>query len=86
MLLQTLQRIVLEVSTAPDVETALTIIVKRLRKDMSTEVASVYLLDPTRTRYVLMATEGLLPEAVGKVSLGLSEGLVGSLRMRRPPV
>jgi len=86
MLLQTLQRIVLEVSTAPDVDTALAIIVKRLRKDMRTEVASVYLLDPTRTRYVLMATEGLLPEAVGKVSLGLSEGLVGLVALREEPI
>ena len=36
-----------------------------VRETMGTEVCSVYLLDDKTNRYVLMATEGLNPEAVG---------------------
>jgi phosphotransferase system enzyme I (PtsP) len=53
---------------------------------MDTEVCSVYLLDPATNRYVLMATEGLYQQAVGQVSLGYSEGLVGLVGAREEPI
>jgi phosphotransferase system enzyme I (PtsP) len=46
----------------------------------------VYLLDPATNRYILMATEGLYPQAVGQVSLGYSEGLIGLVGSREEPI
>ncbi len=85
-MLSTLRRIVQEVNSAPGLEEALGLIVSLVREAISTDVCSVYLLDFRRKRYTLMATEGLNPEAVGEVSLGVSEGLVGLVGLREEPV
>jgi phosphotransferase system enzyme I (PtsP) len=85
-MLSTLRTIVQEVNSARDLQEALSIIVSRVQKAMNTEVCSVYLLDPATNRYVLMATEGLYRKAVGKVSLGYSEGLVGLVGSREEPI
>ncbi len=42
--------------------------------------ALFYLLDERNQRYLLMASKGLNPEAVGHVSLHTSEGLVAFSR------
>ena len=85
-MLATLRRIVQEVNSARDLTSALDIIVQRVRGAMGTEVCSVYLLDPDSTRYVLMATEGLNKSAVGVVSMGTNEGLIGYVGAREEPV
>lgn len=85
-MLSTLRRIVQEVNSALDLEEALRLIVHLVRNAINTDVCSVYLLDFNRKRYTLMATEGLNPESVGKVSLGVSEGLVGQVGLREEPV
>ena len=85
-MLDMLRRIVQEVVGAADLRAALDLMVRRVRDAMGTEVCSIYLLDRELGRYVLMATEGLKREAVGKVSLGLNEGLVGQVGMREEPV
>ncbi len=85
-MLNTLRRIVQEVNSARDLSAALAIIVQRVREAMGSEVCSVYLLDPGSTRYVLMATEGLNKDAVGVVSLGTNEGLIGYVGAREEPV
>ena len=85
-MLNTLRRIVQEVNAAPDLEAALDVMVHRVKAAMKTQVASVYLLDYSNNRYVLMASEGLRQEAVGKVSLGFSEGLVGQVGLREEPI
>ncbi|AKO51617.1 phosphoenolpyruvate-protein phosphotransferase [Marinobacter psychrophilus] len=85
-MLSTLRTIVQEVNSARDLQEALSIIVSRVQKAMNTEVCSVYLLDPATNRYVLMATEGLYRKAVGRVSLGYSEGLVGLVGSREEPI
>ncbi|UAW98872.1 phosphoenolpyruvate--protein phosphotransferase [Halopseudomonas nanhaiensis] len=85
-MLATLRRIVQEVNSARDLTSALDIIVQRVRGAMGTEVCSVYLLDPDSTRYVLMATEGLNKAAVGVVSMGTNEGLIGYVGAREEPV
>ncbi len=54
-----------------------------LAEAMHVDVCSIYLLDERNQRYVLMASKGLKPEAVGHVSLHTSEGLVGSSRTTR---
>lgn len=71
-----------EVNAAKDLPAALAIIVKQVRVAMNSHVCSVYLYDPERDRYVLMATEGLNKRAVGKVSMASHEGLVGLVGSR----
>ena len=85
-MLETLRRIVQEVNTAPNLQSALDIMVSSVRGAMGTEVCSVYLLDERASRYVLMATEGLNAEAIGNVSLGITEGLVGQVGLREEPL
>ncbi|MBV1884397.1 MAG: phosphoenolpyruvate--protein phosphotransferase [Pseudomonadales bacterium] len=85
-MLNTLRRIVQEVNAAPDLEVALDVMVHRVKEAMKTQVTSVYLLDYSQNRYILMATKGLRQEAVGKASLGFSEGLVGQVGLREEPI
>ncbi|MGJ3256020.1 MAG: phosphoenolpyruvate--protein phosphotransferase [Alcanivorax sp.] len=85
-MLDTLRRIVQEVNNAADIPSALNLMAKRVRDAMGTEVCSIYLRNEAEQRYVLMASEGLKQEAVGHVSLGLSEGLVGQVGLREEPV
>ncbi len=81
-MLDILRKIVQEVDSAPTLLIALDVIVDNVQEALKTEVSSVYLLDERSNRYVLMATRGLNPDAVGVVSLGLSEGLVGLVGQR----
>ena len=85
-MLNVLRKIVQEVSVAPDLETVLNLIVRRIQRSMATQVCSVYLFDPSDQRYVLMASEGLHKEAVGSVRLSASEGLVGTVVERAEPI
>jgi phosphotransferase system enzyme I (PtsP) len=81
-----LQRIVQEVSCAPDLHEASSIIVRRVKETMQTDVCSIYLLNPASRTLVLSATDGLNPAVVGKVQLGSEEGLVGLVVTRSEPV
>ena len=85
-MLDVLRRVMQEVSGAGDLQAVLEIIVERVHSAMQTEVCSVYLKDEETQRYVFMATRGLNPEAVGKVTLGLDEGLVGYVGERAEPI
>lgn len=85
-MLDVLRRVIQEVNTAGDLDTALNIIVERVKEAMGTQVCTVYLLDEESERYVLMATRGLREAAVGKVSLDPGEGLVGLVGERAEPV
>ena len=84
-MLNSLRKIVQEVNSASDLAGALDIIVARVRSAMDTEVCSVYLRNEQGV-YVLLATEGLNQEAVGKVSLSKDEGLVGLVAAREEPI
>ncbi|WP_299182194.1 phosphoenolpyruvate--protein phosphotransferase [uncultured Neptuniibacter sp.] len=85
-MLDVLRKIVQEVSVAPDLESVLNLIVRRIQRSMKTEVCSTYLFDPSDQRYVLMASEGLNQEAIGSVRLSASEGLVGLVVARAEPI
>ncbi len=85
-MLSALRKVVQEVNAAANLEQALWLIVQRVRAEMATEVCSIYLLDTASQRYILMATEGLNRESVGRVSLGLEEGLVGLVAKREEPI
>lgn len=84
-MLNSLRRIVQEVNAAADLETVLGIIVLRVKESMNTEVCSVYLRSADH-HFVLMATEGLHRDAVGRVRLGVNEGLVGFVAAREEPL
>ena len=85
-MLEVLRRIVQEVNAAQDLEQALAIIVLRVKQAMSADVCSVYLTDIAQQEYVLMASDGLNPHAVGTVRLGLNEGLVSLVGERAEPL
>ncbi|OOY87935.1 phosphoenolpyruvate--protein phosphotransferase, partial [Solemya velum gill symbiont] len=85
-MLTTLHRIVQEVNGASDLSEALEIIVKSVREAVATDVCSVYLTDFEQRKHLLMATDGLRPEAVGKVALPMFRGLVGLVCERAEPI
>ena len=85
-MLDTLRRLIQEVNVARNLEQALAIIVQRIKQIINADVCSVYLADSNSEHYVLMATEGLQPEAVGQVRLGSGEGLVGLVAQRAEPL
>jgi phosphotransferase system enzyme I (PtsP) len=84
--LVSLQRIVQEVSSAPDLPAASRIVVKRVRETMHTDVCSIYLTERSTGTLVLSATEGLNPAAIGKVRLDSEQGLVGLAATSSEPI
>ena len=85
-MLETLRNIVQEVNSAESLDDALSIIVRRVRDAMQTEVCSVYMRDANSDRYVFQATEGLNRDLVGVAGLAAGEGLVGLVAEREEPV
>ncbi len=75
-MLKVLRRIVQEISSAQRFEQALQILVSRVREALHTQSCTVFLLDDKKN-YVLLATDGLNPQSVGKVRLSFDQGLVG---------
>ena len=75
--LWTLEEICRLVSHSGDSAETLSNVVQFIRGRFQTDVCSVYLLEPDRTRLVLAATHGLRPESVGRMRMRLDEGLVG---------
>ncbi len=74
------------ISRSRDLEDSLHNIVAIVADRMGTEVCSIYIFDQRRNRLILAATMGLDKESVGKVSMGVSEGLTGLVIERMKPV
>ncbi|NKB34540.1 MAG: phosphoenolpyruvate--protein phosphotransferase [Pseudomonadales bacterium] len=85
-MLEQLRGIVQRVNAAKDLQSALNIIVRRVREALNTQVCSVYLFDTDINSHVLMASEGLKAESVGHVSLDIGEGLVGLVAKHAEPI
>lgn len=85
-MLASLRNIVQEVNSARSLGQVLSIIVKEVRSAMQAGVCSVYLFDESDQRYVLMASEGLRSESIGKVRLAMREGLVGLVAAKEEPL
>ncbi|MFK5915832.1 MAG: phosphoenolpyruvate--protein phosphotransferase [Woeseiaceae bacterium] len=81
-MLDILRRIVEEVNLANNLEQALNIIVKRVKNVIDVDVCSIFLINEQDKEYVLMATDGLNPEAVGKVRMNDDVGLVSLVGKR----
>lgn len=85
-MLHLLRQVVEEVNSARDLQTSLRTVVGRIRDGMGVQVCSVFLWDPHVERYVLMATDGLSAEAIGKVTLTQHQGLIGLVGKREEPL
>lgn len=81
-----LRRIVQDVAQEPVLAKALAGLVSHVKQALKTECCSVYLADYQQQHFTLMATDGLNPEAVGQVSIGFSEGLIGWVGQREEPI
>lgn len=85
-MLKTLRRIVQEVNAAQNFTEALQIMVERVRNAMETQACSVFLIEPKKNDYILMATQGLNKETVGKLRVLKDEGLIGLVGRREEPI
>ena len=85
-MLDRLRSIVQKVNAARNLQSALDIIVHRVRLALDTQVCSVYLLDKDINAHVLMASDGLKKESIGHVSLEVGEGLVGLVAKHAEPI
>lgn len=85
-MLKQLRQIVQEISHANNFAQALSMMVKQVRDTVGTEACTIFLMDKTRQEYVLVATDGLNPQTVGKVRLKLNQGLIGFIGEREEPL
>lgn len=85
-MLEILRSIVQEVNDAPDLRTALEVIVRRVKQAVNADVCSVYLTDFDKQEHILRATDGLRHQAVDRVSLPMNKGLIGLVASRAEPV
>lgn len=76
-MLDALRQITQELNQASSLDGALAIVVHRVKEFLAVDVCSVYLVDASGERCILMATDGLDPKAVGRIQFGQCEGLVG---------
>ncbi|MEK7783032.1 MAG: phosphoenolpyruvate--protein phosphotransferase, partial [Candidatus Binatota bacterium] len=74
------------ISHSQDLQETLKSIVAIVAERMETEVCSLYIYDRQKNRLTLCATMGLGQESVGKVSMGISEGLTGLVIEKMGPV
>jgi starch phosphorylase len=61
-------------------------LVRLVKERFETDVCSVYLLEPDRSTLVLAATVGLKPDSVGRIRMGLNEGLAGLVAEELRPI
>lgn len=85
-MLHILRHIIQEVSSAQDFREALDIMVKRIANALATQACSIFLLDRHHGEYVLLATQGLNPQAVDKVRIPINKGLIGLVGEREEPI
>lgn len=81
-----LRRIVQDVAQEPVLNKALAGLVTSVKQALATECCSVYLANYEQQHFMLMATDGLNQDAVGHVTIGFSEGLIGWVGQREEPI
>src|ERR1051325_9531263 len=74
------------ISHSQDLQETLNRVVATVADRMAAEVCSIYILDQSKKRLTLRATMGLDKESVGRVSMGIGEGLTGLVIERMKPV
>ena len=86
MMLKILRQITQEVNAAPNLEEALTLVVKRLCEALPADACSIFICDDVHGEYVLMATQGLNSKQVNEARLKFGEGLIGLIGEREEPI
>jgi len=84
--LTALTRIVREVDSAPDLDSALRLLVRHTREVMGADVCTVYVTDAPKRRHVVAATDGLSSRVIGNLQFGFGKGLIGRVADTRQPV
>ena len=78
-----LQRIVQEVSHAPDIQRALDLITERLIENLVADACTIFLSSPEDpTNLILKSNYGLNPDIIGNVSRRFGQGLIGMVAER----
>ena len=85
-MLTQLKEIVQEIGQIPILDEALTCVADRIVEVMSIDCCSVYLADYKSQSFELVATRGLSAKAVGNVSIGFTEGLIGLIGQKEEPI
>ncbi|MBC3766299.1 phosphoenolpyruvate--protein phosphotransferase [Neptunicella marina] len=85
-MLSTLKNLVQEMNQVVDFDDALSLLVVRLKEVTGVDCCSVYLANHQLQHFQLKATEGLSKSAIGKVTIGFSEGLIGLIGQREEPI
>lgn len=81
-MLAVLRRIAQETNAAHSMLEMLKLFVYRIREAMNIEACSIFLVDERLRQFVLMATDGLNTEQVGKLRFDFNQGLVGMIAAR----
>lgn len=76
-MLKELREIVERVTASSDLNEAMAALVKQTRDAMKVDCCSIYLRRDLDQAYLLAATDGLAPEAVGHAQIPFGEGIVG---------
>lgn len=74
------------VTHASDLHASLQGIVETVAEHLGMEVCSLYLYDATKQSLILWATTGLATSSVGRISMGVDEGLTGIVIQKMQPV
>ena len=82
-MLVTLRQIMRQVHAAPTLDEALAVIIQQVKKAVPVDACAVYLTDVEQEDCVLAAAEGVTPDSIGSVRVGLGEGLVGLVAERK---
>ncbi|MDX1341751.1 MAG: phosphoenolpyruvate--protein phosphotransferase [Reinekea sp.] len=85
-LLNLLRRVVEAGTGDRDLKLSLQRLVNMVRNGMQVDACTVFLWDSSVERYVLMATDGLRDDAIGKVTLTKNEGMIGLVGKREEPL
>lgn len=85
-MLTQLKSIVQELSQIPSLDKALACVAKRLIEVLKVDCCAIYLANYDANYFTLTATEGLSKDAIGKVNIDFSEGLIGLVGQREEPL
>jgi phosphotransferase system enzyme I (PtsP) len=85
-MLKMMQRIIQEVNAAHSAQEALHIVVERVCEAIGVDACSIFVLDRTTHRYVLIASRGFREGVNGVISLASDQGLVGLVGQREEPI
>ena len=85
-MLTKLMEIVREISQKPSLEEALDCVSSRLVEAFDANCCSIYLANHEEQYFRLAATHGLAADAVGRVRIAYSEGLIGLIGQREEPI